>query len=104
MRHFTAAIDSFNDATSRDGKQVRTHCGAGFAYLQAGLAAQSRGSAITEVQVPPGMSTEALFHEAERCYATATGMTTDRAELEQLNEAATTVSKAIATTVRKNAD
>jgi hypothetical protein len=101
MRHFTAAIESFNDATSRDGKQVRTHCGAGYAYLQAGLAAQSLGSGITEVQVPSGMSTEALFHEAERCYATALGMTTDKAELAQLNEAATTVNKAIATTVKR---
>jgi tetratricopeptide (TPR) repeat protein len=102
MRRYTAAIESFNEAATRDGTQVRTFCGAGLAYLQAGMAAQSLGSGVTAVQVPPGMTAEALFREAERCYAKALRMTTDKSEVEQLHEAAKAAEKAIATTVKRS--
>jgi hypothetical protein len=100
-RGYTAAIESFKEATSRDATQVRCYCGAGLAYLQAGMAAQSMGSGVTAVQVPPGMTTEALFRESARAYSTAVSLTTDKSELAQLQDAVDTVERALATTVRK---
>ena len=101
-RRFTAAIDSFNEALSRDGKQVRSYCGAGRAYLQAGMAEQSQGAGVTAEQVPPGMSIEALYQEAGRCYTSAIGLTRDASELVQLREASDNVEKALARTVKRN--
>jgi tetratricopeptide (TPR) repeat protein len=96
MRRYTAAIDAFNEAAKRDGKDARGFYGAGIAYFEAAEAKQNLGPAVTDEVAPPSLTVDNLYQESLRCFRKALDLTNDKSERDALRSAEGAVEKAVA--------
>jgi tetratricopeptide (TPR) repeat protein len=95
MRRYTAAIDAFEDAITRDEKDIRGYYGAGHAYFQAAEARRSLGDAATEEVTPLNMTVDNLHQEALRNIRKAQTLA-EKKERDALGQFASTIEKAVA--------